>query len=60
MLFCVERRKAWRLLQSKAGQVNRDYLVQKNLLDKLAKEEISLEDFHARGGELAEAELAAL
>jgi pyruvate-ferredoxin/flavodoxin oxidoreductase len=60
VLFCVERRKAWRLLQSKAGQVNRDYQVQSNLLDKLAKEEISLEDFHGRGGELAEAEMAAL
>ncbi|GIT67661.1 MAG: hypothetical protein Ct9H300mP25_11330 [Acidobacteriota bacterium] len=26
VLFCVERRKAWRLLQSKAGNVNKEYL----------------------------------
>lgn len=32
VLFCVERRKAWRLLQSKAGVVNEDYLAQKALL----------------------------
>jgi pyruvate-ferredoxin/flavodoxin oxidoreductase len=32
VLFCVERRKAWRLLQSKAGVVNEDYVAQKALL----------------------------
>ncbi len=32
VLFCVERRKAWRLLQSKAGVVNEDYVAQKELL----------------------------
>ena len=25
VLFAVERRKAWRMLQSKAGVVNKDY-----------------------------------
>jgi pyruvate-ferredoxin/flavodoxin oxidoreductase len=29
VLFCVERRKAWRMLQSKAGIVNRDYAAQR-------------------------------
>ena len=29
VLFAVERRKAWRMLQSKAGIVNKDYLAQK-------------------------------
>ena len=24
-MFCVERRKAWRMLQSKAGIVNKEY-----------------------------------
>jgi pyruvate-ferredoxin/flavodoxin oxidoreductase len=32
VLFCVERRKAWRMLQSKAGIVNKDYLAQKEAL----------------------------
>jgi hypothetical protein len=30
VLFCVERRKAWRLLQSKAGIENRDYKAQRD------------------------------
>jgi pyruvate-ferredoxin/flavodoxin oxidoreductase len=32
VLFCVERRKAWRLLQSKAGIENRDYAAQRAAL----------------------------
>jgi pyruvate-ferredoxin/flavodoxin oxidoreductase len=32
VLFCVERRKAWRMLQSKAGIENRDYTAQRALL----------------------------
>ena len=31
-MFCVERRKAWRMLQSKAGIVNKEYLAQKAIL----------------------------
>ena len=31
-LFCVERRKAWRMLQSKAGIVNKDYAAQRSIL----------------------------
>lgn len=42
VLFCVERRKAWRMLQSKAGIVNKDYLMQKELLAKLDKGEVSV------------------
>ncbi|HUK34834.1 MAG TPA: 2-oxoacid:acceptor oxidoreductase family protein [Vicinamibacterales bacterium] len=34
VLFCVERRKAWRMLQSKAGIENRDYQAQR---EKLAR-----------------------
>jgi pyruvate-ferredoxin/flavodoxin oxidoreductase len=37
VLFAVERRKAWRMLQSKAGVVNKDYLEQKVLLASLDK-----------------------
>src|SRR5580693_8945495 len=32
VMFCVERRKAWRMLQSKAGVVNKEYIAQKALL----------------------------
>ncbi len=35
VLFCVERRKAWRMLQSKAGVVNEDYVAQKQMLKEL-------------------------
>jgi pyruvate-ferredoxin/flavodoxin oxidoreductase len=34
VLFAVERRKAWRMLQSKAGIINKDYLAQKEALAK--------------------------
>jgi pyruvate-ferredoxin/flavodoxin oxidoreductase len=50
VLFAVERRKAWRMLQSKAGVVNKDYLAQKALLSKLDKGEIQLAEAHKRVG----------
>ena len=59
VLFCVERRKAWRMLQSKAGQVNKDYLAQKSLLKKLDDGELALEDYRANAGEVYAEELAA-
>ncbi|MFQ5505718.1 MAG: 2-oxoacid:acceptor oxidoreductase family protein, partial [Planctomycetota bacterium] len=59
VLFCVERRKAWRLLQSKAGIVNRDYQAQRALLEKVDKGEISRDELLERGRELLELELAA-
>ena len=37
VLFAVERRKAWRMLQSKAGVVNEDYMAQKEALKALDK-----------------------
>jgi pyruvate-ferredoxin/flavodoxin oxidoreductase len=58
VLFAVERRKAWRMLQSKAGVVNKDYQAQKSLLAKLDKGEIQLADLQARTRELYEAEIA--
>ena len=60
VLFGVERRKAWRMLQSRAGQANKDYAAQKALLAKVNKGEISVADVKARGTELLAAELAAL
>ncbi len=60
VLFAVERRKAWRMLQSKAGVVNKDYLAQKALLAKLDKGELPLADAKAKTGELLAAELTKL
>src|SRR5437899_333224 len=45
VLFAVERRKAWRMLQSKAGVVNKDYLAKKALLKKLNAVELPLTQF---------------
>ncbi|MBM3876019.1 MAG: oxidoreductase [Verrucomicrobia bacterium] len=59
VLFAVERRKAWRMLQSKAGVVNKDYVAQKSFLAKVDKGEIPLADAKARVRELYAAELAA-
>ncbi len=58
VLFAVERRKAWRMLQSRAGVENKDYAAQKALLAKVDGGEISLEDLRAKTKELYLAELA--
>ncbi|HVT73215.1 MAG TPA: 2-oxoacid:acceptor oxidoreductase family protein [Lacunisphaera sp.] len=60
VLFAVERRKSWRMLQSKAGIVNKDYLAQKSFLAKIDKGELPLADARARTRELFHAELAAV
>jgi pyruvate-ferredoxin/flavodoxin oxidoreductase len=60
VLFAVERRKAWRMLQSKAGVVNKDYQAQRALLSKLDKGELPLADVQSKTKELFEAELAKL
>jgi pyruvate-ferredoxin/flavodoxin oxidoreductase len=60
ILFAVERRKAWRMLQSRAGVENKDYQAQRALLAKVDKGEISVADLRSKGNELLEAELAAL
>jgi len=56
VLFCVERRKSWRILQSRAGVVNMDYEAQKILLAKFDKGEIPKEEFNAKTKELFNAE----
>lgn len=60
VLFCVERRKAWRMLQSKAGQRNKDYEAQKALLAKVDSGDISAEELRSKIGELYAAELEAV
>jgi len=56
VLFAVERRKAWRMLQSKAGIANKDYAAQRALLARIDKGELSLEqakaNLHTLLGEL--------
>jgi pyruvate-ferredoxin/flavodoxin oxidoreductase len=58
VLFAIERRKAWRMLQSKAGVVNKDYTAQKAFLAKIDKGELTLADAKARARELITAEFA--
>ncbi|MCC7301860.1 MAG: 2-oxoacid:acceptor oxidoreductase family protein [Bacteroidia bacterium] len=45
VLFCVERRKSWRLLQSRAGIENKDYTEQKELLRRMDSGELSRQEF---------------
>ena len=60
ILFAVERRKAWRMLQSKAGVVNKDYLAQKALLKKIDGGQLPLAEAQGKTRELFEAEFAAI
>jgi pyruvate-ferredoxin/flavodoxin oxidoreductase len=57
-MFCVERRKAWRMLQSKAGIVNREYIAQKAILADVAAGKLSQDELFARGHELVQERLA--
>ena len=52
VMFCVERRKAWRMLQSKAGIVNREYQAQKAILAELEAGKIAKEEFFAHAHEM--------
>ena len=59
VLFCVERRKAWRMLQSRAGVENQDYTAQKTMRAALADDEVVPDQFAFALERFAE-ELAAL
>jgi pyruvate-ferredoxin/flavodoxin oxidoreductase len=48
VLFCVERRKAWRMLQGKAGIENKEYKAQRSILAEVDAGKISNDDFFAR------------
>ena len=52
VMFCVERRKAWRMLQSKAGIVNKEYAAQRDLLAEVDSGKLPLEELLNRGHEL--------
>ena len=59
MSFCVERRKVWRMLQSKAGIENREYKAQRALLADVDAGKISREDFFAHADRLLKERLPA-
>jgi pyruvate-ferredoxin/flavodoxin oxidoreductase len=52
VLFCVERRKAWRMLQSKAGIENREYKAQRSILADVDAGKISKDDLFQRAEQL--------
>ena len=52
VMFCMERRKAWRMLQSKAGIVNREYQAQKAILADLEAGKIAKDEFFAHAHEM--------
>ncbi len=52
VMFCVERRKAWRMLQSKAGIVNREYQAQKAILAEVDMGKIAKDEFFAHAHEM--------
>ena len=60
VMFCVERRKAWRMLQSKAGIENKEYKAQRGILADVAAGKIAREDFFARAEELLQAKLSVM
>jgi pyruvate-ferredoxin/flavodoxin oxidoreductase len=57
VLFCVERRKAWRMLQSKAGIENREYKAQKAILAEVEAGKITKDQLFASAQELMKARL---
>ncbi len=58
VMFCVERRKSWRMLQSKAGVVNKEYLAQKSILAEVEAGKLSLDELFSRGHEILKERLA--
>jgi pyruvate-ferredoxin/flavodoxin oxidoreductase len=52
VLFCVERRKAWRMLQSKAGIENREYKAQRSVLADVDAGRISRDELFAHAEDL--------
>jgi pyruvate-ferredoxin/flavodoxin oxidoreductase len=52
VMFCTERRKAWRMLQSKAGIVNKEYQAQKAILVEVDAGKIPLDEFLTHAHEM--------
>ena len=60
VLFCVERRKSWRMLQSKAGVANLDYLAQREALASFDEDGVPMANRFVEIGERVEKALANL
>jgi pyruvate-ferredoxin/flavodoxin oxidoreductase len=60
VMFCVERRKAWRMLQSKAGIQNKEYAAQRDLLAEVDSGKLPLEELLTRGHEMLKDKLGNL
>jgi pyruvate-ferredoxin/flavodoxin oxidoreductase len=60
VLFCVERRRAWRMLQSKAGLSNPDYLAQRAALKRWDEDQPAGACDHRALRTIFDEELAAL
>ncbi len=58
VMFCVERRKAWRMLQSKAGIVNKEYAAQRALLAEVDSGKLPQDEFLAHAHELLKERVA--
>jgi len=52
VMFCVERRKAWRMLQSKAGIVNKEYAAQRAILADVDSGKLPLDEFLTHAHEI--------
>ncbi len=57
VLFCVERRKAWRMLQSKAGVENREYKAQRAILADVDAGKMTKDELFANAETLMKARL---
>jgi len=60
VLFCVERRRAWRMLQSRAGVKNIDYAAQRTMLARVKSGDLAQVEFVARTRAIFDEELKAL
>ena len=58
VMFSVERRKAWRMLQSKAGIVNKEYAAQRSLLADVDSGKISKDEFLANARQMLNEKLS--
>ncbi len=57
VLFCVERRKAWRMLQSKAGIENREYKAQRAILAEVDAGKMTKDELFANAETMMKARL---
>src|SRR6202034_2710541 len=59
VMFCVERRKAWRMMRSKAGIVNKEYAAQKAILADVHAGKIAMDEFLKNAREILNEKVSA-